>query len=158
MSRPPEFALVPLVDLHAHEEIDEDNVTELVAELKRAGTFADPIWVSLDSLVILNGHHRVEALRRLGATRVPAWLLDYETDLVGLEPWRPGLPITKAEVVRRALGGHLFPPKTTRHQVRAELPARSTPLAALLPSAPPRPYRRSPGRSRRRRSGAPDSG
>ncbi len=133
MTRAPEFELVPIEKLHSHEEIDEDNVAELLQELTRSGVFADPIWVSRGSYVILNGHHRVEALRRIGAHRVPAWLLDYETDLVGLEPWRPGLPITKAEVVRRGLAGHLFPPKTTRHKVRAELPARPTPLTDLVP-------------------------
>jgi hypothetical protein len=133
MTTAPEFDLVPLDKLRSHEEIDEDNVVDLVGEITRAGVFADPIWVARGSLVILNGHHRVEALRRLGARRVPAWLFDYETDMVSLEPWRPGLPITKSEVVRRGVGGHLFPPKTTRHKLRVELPPRPTPLAELLP-------------------------
>jgi L-serine kinase (ADP) len=133
MTRSPEFGLVPIGKLLAHEEVDEESVAELIAELGRTQVFADPIWVARDSLVILNGHHRVEALRRLHAARVPAWLLDYETDLVSLEPWRPGLPITKTEVVRRAQDGRLFPPKTTRHGVRVPLEPRPTPLAELLP-------------------------
>jgi L-serine kinase (ADP) len=151
----PEFELVPLGKLRAHEEIDEDNVVELVGQLREAGVFADPIWVARGSFVILNGHHRVEALRRIGASRVPAWLLDYDTDMVTLEPWRPGLPITKAEVVRRGLGGHLFPPKTTRHRLRVELPERRTPLAELVPG-PPAPVRqRAAGeRSRPSRAGS----
>lgn len=131
MTSAPEFALVPIALLHAHEEFEEENVTELMAEIERTGVFADPIWVSRDSMVILNGHHRVEALRRLGALRTPAWVVDYETDLVSLEPWRPGLPITKAEVVRRGHDGHLFPPKTTRHRLRVELPSRPTSLEEL---------------------------
>ncbi|MGD0250438.1 MAG: ParB N-terminal domain-containing protein, partial [Thermoplasmata archaeon] len=134
MTSDPEFDLVPIEELHSHEEIDEENVVELIAEITRAGVFADPIWASRGSLVILNGHHRVEALRRIGAHRVPTWLFEYETDVVSLEPWRPGLPITKAEVVRRGLGGHLFPAKTTRHKIRVELPPRPTPLAELIPA------------------------
>ena len=134
MTTPPEFDLVPIEKLHGHEEIDEENVAELMEELRRTGVFADPIWVALHSLVILNGHHRVEAARRIGARRVPAWLVDYESDLVSLEPWQPGLPITKAEVVRRGLAGQLFPPKTTRHRLRVDLPARPTPLADLVPA------------------------
>lgn len=131
MSDAPEFALVPIDQLRPHEEVEEENVAELVVEIERTGVFADPIWVARDSWVILNGHHRVEALRRLGAVRAAAWVLDYDTDVVTVEPWRPGLPITKAEVVRRALGGLLYPPKTTRHQVRSDLPPRPTPLAEL---------------------------
>jgi len=133
MTRPPEFALVPIGKLLAHEEVEEENVAELLGELERTQVFADPIWVARESLVILNGHHRVEALRRLHATRVPVWLLDYDTDLVSLEPWRPGLPIAKTEVVRRAQKGELFPPKTTRHGVRVPLEPRPTPLAVLMP-------------------------
>ncbi len=141
----PEFAFVPIERLRAHEEVEEANVAELVEEIRRAGVFADPIWVSRGSFVILNGHHRVEALKRLHADRAPAWVFDYETDIVTLEPWRPGLPITKAEVVRRARSGALFPPKTTRHHVRSELPSRPTPLADLVP-------RESPGSVHRGRS------
>jgi L-serine kinase (ADP) len=158
MTQAPEFELVPIEELKSHEEIDEENVVDLVKEISRAGVFADPIWAARGSLVILNGHHRVEALRRLGARRVPAWLLDYETDAVSLEPWRPGLPITKAEVVRRGLGGHLFPPKTTRHKLRVELPPHPTPLAELVPGSVRREsQRRSGDRSMSPRAGASGS-
>ena len=126
-----EFALLPIAELRAHEEFEEENVVELIEEIRRAGVFADPIWVARGSLVILNGHHRVEAARRLGFERVPAFVLDYESDLVSLEPWRPGLPITKAEVVDRAKKGDLFPPKTTRHRVRIALAADPIPLERL---------------------------
>jgi len=130
-----EFALIPLTELKAHERIDESNIEDLVELLRRTRVLADPIWVSRGSSVILNGHHRVEALRRIGAERVPAWVLDYESELVHLERWRPGPPIAKGEVVRRAEEGRLFPPKTTRHRLLLDLPARPTPLSELLPRA-----------------------
>jgi L-serine kinase (ADP) len=158
MTRPPEFALVPIAKLLAHEEVEEENVAELVDELGRTGVFADPIWVARDSLVILNGHHRVEALRRLHAARVPVWLLDYETDFVTLEPWRPGLPIAKTEVVRRAQHGPLFPPKTTRHGVRAPLDPRPTPLAELMPRRRGAAQKAASEPSGRRGAGASRSG
>jgi L-serine kinase (ADP) len=132
MTGPAEYVLVPLSELKAHEQIEESNVLDLVALLRRTKVLADPIWVARDSLVILNGHHRVEALRRVGAERVPAWVLDYESDLVHLERWHPGPPISKSEVVRRAREGRLFPPKTTRHRLLLDLPARPTRLDQLL--------------------------
>jgi len=81
--------------------------------------------------VILNGHHRVEALRRMGLKRIPAWVFDYDGDHVDLDRWKPGPPIDKAEVLHRADVGRPFPPKTTRHRLRVELPRRTVPLEEL---------------------------
>jgi L-serine kinase (ADP) len=143
-----EFALVPIRELRAHERIEESSIAELVELLKRTQVVADPIWVARDSSVILNGHHRVEALRRIGATRVPAWIIDYESELVHLERWRPGPPIAKSEVVLRGKEGRLFPPKTTRHRLLLDLPARPTPLADLLaPSGTAKVHSRTSERS-----------
>jgi len=128
-----EFALLPLAHLKGHEQIEETNLTELVAHIRRSRILSEPIWVARGSYVILNGHHRVEALRRIGADRVAAWIIDYESDLVHVERWQAGPPISKGEVVRRAEEGRPFPPKTTRHRLLIDLPARPTPLAELLP-------------------------
>jgi hypothetical protein len=127
------FALLPLDALRAHEEVVPAKVVGLVVELRRSGIFVDPIWVARDSEVILNGHHRVAALRRLGARRVPAWVIDYESDVVRVERWNPGPAVSKADVLRRAHVGDLFPPQTTRHILATDLPRRPTPLEVLLP-------------------------
>jgi len=128
-----EFALLRISVLKVHERIDETNLAELIAHLRRSQVLSDPIWVARGSSVILNGHHRVEALRRIGADRVPAWVLDYESELIHVERWRSGPPIAKSEVIRRAEEGRPFPPKTTRHRLLLDLPARPTPLSELLP-------------------------
>jgi len=135
MNRPRfDFELVALKSLRAHERIDPAKVDELVAEFVASGVFADPIWVARGSRVILNGHHRVAAMRRLGAERIPAWVLDYDDPAIALDRWTPGPPIPKAEVVRRARAGDLFPPKTTRHRLAVAPPAHPTPMAELLPA------------------------
>jgi L-serine kinase (ADP) len=131
MTEAPEFALVPLDRLRGHEEHDSEKVDELIVELRRTGVFSDPIWVARGTWVILNGHHRVEALRRLGMKRIPAWVLDYHGEHIDLDRWGPGPPIDKTEVVERAHRGRPFPPKTTRHRLRVELPPRSVPLSEL---------------------------
>lgn len=148
MTVPAEFTLLPITELKAHERIDEATIHDLVSLLRRTQVLADPIWVARGSSVILNGHHRVEALRRIGAERVPAWVIDYDSDLIHLERWHPGPPIAKGEVVRRANEGRLFPAKTTRHRLLVDLPARPTPLSELLPSAAARvAHSRAPERS-----------
>lgn len=132
MSARPRFALVPLDRLKAHEEIVAADIPPLVTLLLGRGVLEDPIWVARDTYTILNGHHRVEALRRLGATHVPAWIVDYHGDAVRLDRWSDGPPIAKTEVEHRAATGRLFPPKTTRHELEHELPPRPTHLADLM--------------------------
>ena len=132
MTEAPRFELVPLRRLRGHEEHEADRVDELMAEIRRAGAFVEPIWVARDTWVILNGHHRVEALRRLGAKRIPAWVFDYESDIIRVERWRGGSPMPKSDVVRRSTQGRPFPPKSTRHRVTVDLPPKSVPLAELL--------------------------
>ena len=154
------FQLVPIDRLRSHEEIDEAKVEELLRELGRTKRFLEPIWVARESNVILNGHHRVEALRRLGAHRVPAWVVDYHSPAVKLDRWEPGPPIEKEEVVRRAHGRELFPPKTTKHRIEVDLPPCDVPIEELIPAGrrPARAHSRASGRSRRPAAGASRSG
>ncbi len=158
MSARPRFALVPIARLRGHEQIRPELVDELVAQISARGVVADPIWVARGSWVVLNGHHRVAALERLGASRVPAYLVDYESGRVTLDRWSPGPPISKAEVVRRARAGELFPSKTTRHGIVGTLPVRPTPLEELLPSRAKARQRRASGPSRSPGAGASGPG
>jgi hypothetical protein len=150
MSGGPTFELVDAARLKIHEEIDPAHVARLVAAIRSDGFVAEPIWVARDSHVVLNGHHRLAALRELGAVRVPAWVLDYESDDVELARWTDGPPLQKPDVVARAAAGQPFPPKTTKHTLRLTLPEHRTPLGALgVPSSAAHP------RSAGRRAGAP---
>lgn len=162
MTKPPEFRLIPLADLLAHEQLQPKLVRSLAAQIRKAGAVEDPIWVAAGSNVILNGHHRVAALRSLGAARVPAWVIVYDSDLVRVERWQEGPPIDRSEVVRRAAAGQLYPSKTTRHILTVELPRHPTPLADLFEpgTSPPRParQRRASGRSAPSGARAPGSG
>jgi len=151
----PVFRLIRLRDLREHEEIEPKAVDQLVKEIRRTKVVADPIWVAAGSGIILNGHHRVAALRRLGAEKVPAWVIEYYSPDVRLERWSEGPPIPKAEVERRAAKKELFPPKTTRHIVVNGLAERITPLHALMNPSPKARRRPQPRASRSpRRAGA----
>jgi len=153
----PVFRLIRLRDLREHEEIEPKAVDQLVKEIRRTKVVADPIWVAAGSGIILNGHHRVAALRRLGAERVPAWVVEYYSPDVRLERWGEGPPIPKAEVERRAAERKLFPPKTTRHIVLTSFAARTTPLSALMGPSPRARRRAQPRASRSPRRGAAPS-
>ena len=141
------FALLDIGSLHAHEEIDDGDVPALAHEIRTRGVFDNPIWVARDSLVILNGHHRVAALRRLGAARVAAWVFDYHSPVLLLDRWSPGPPISKHDVEERGRTGQLFPPKTTKHVITVELPEHHTPLADLMSAGEPAVAHRGAARS-----------
>jgi L-serine kinase (ADP) len=132
MSDEVEFELVPIESLKEHERVDPAKVRDLIEHLRATGVSEEPIWVARGSHVILNGHHRYAALKALGARRVPAWVVDYDSDLVSLGRWKEGPAISKEEVVRRARARDLFPVKTTRHSFSAALPPRPTPLSELM--------------------------
>ena len=134
MTKRPEFALVPLEELKPHEQIDERDLPGLVAEIRTRGLLSHPIWVARGSHAILNGHHRVAALRRLGAARAPVWLIDYHSESVRVDRWSPGPSISKEEVEQHAREGLLFPPKTTKHVLAHDPGERVTMLAELMAS------------------------
>lgn len=137
MSAPPRFELVAIDRLRTHEEVDPVDVHHLVGLLRAAGEVQEPLLVARGTYVILNGHHRFQALRELGAHTAPAWLVDYDDPRIELDRWGPGPPISKAQVLEHAERGHPFGVKTTRHTVRIELPYHPTPLVELgVPHAP----------------------
>jgi len=120
--------------LHSHEEIQPGLLERTIDEIKRDGYVKRPILVADRYFVILDGHHRFEALRLLGCRRVPAYVIDYFSDIVDLTLWPDATvkEVTKEEVIRRGLAGELFPPKTTRHILRVPLEDAFTDLEDLM--------------------------
>jgi hypothetical protein len=137
----PAFEFVSVCRLRIHEEVKPEHVEYLEREIRADGVLWEPIWVArMNGFdVILNGHHRYQALVRLGAQRIPAFVFDYGDSAIKLDRWGEGPPVTKEEVVRRAKRGTPFPPKTTRHTVLVDLPKRPTPLEELLGHPPDQP-------------------
>lgn len=128
------FELVAIDRLLPHEEVQEAVLRKVKEDVEREGALREPILVADEHYVVLNGHHRLAALRALGVKRVPAWVVAYFSDVVELDRWPEathGHPVSKEHVVERARKRKLYPPKTTRHQLRVDLPEKSTDLADL---------------------------
>ena len=112
------FALVPIRDLKTHETAEDDRVRRVLRQMQSTGVVKMAIIVDSRSLVVLDGVHRLTALRMLGATRAPAWLVDYaDDDIVVLSKDRKSR-VPKEAVVWAATHGPKFPPKSTRHMVK----------------------------------------
>ena len=60
------ITLIDLDDLKPHEEIIESLVVELANEIRVQNEVRDPLIVDKHVLVILDGMHRYNALRKIG--------------------------------------------------------------------------------------------
>lgn len=128
---------MPVTALLPHEEVDGADVERLATEIRVQGLVREPIWVAEADGVILNGHHRYNALRKLGVRWIPTWLVDYSDPAMELGRWDAGPPLDKAELIRHAREGSLFPPKTSRHVWHGPAPApHPTTLAELQAEEP----------------------
>ncbi len=117
-----------------HEQTRPDLLSQLIEEIERDGVLKVPVLLEREHHVILDGHHRWEALRRLGCRRIPAYVVDYSSEEISVTTW-PGAivaTVTKEEVVAHGVKGDLFPPKTTRHLLREKLPDSPVPLKDLM--------------------------
>jgi L-serine kinase (ADP) len=119
-----EIKIINIDLLKPHEKIVECHLIRLAEEIKKEGRLKDPVIVDKKTLVILDGHHRWNALKRLGFNSCPVCLVDYNDDAVKVECWQKGDRISKADVISAGLSGKLMEPKTSKH----EIPGRPTGL------------------------------
>jgi ParB-like chromosome segregation protein Spo0J len=126
------YVLVPIEWLKAHEQHVEQRVAELVHHFQHRGAIDYAIVADERTGTVIDGHHRLAALRRLGAKKAPVYLIDYADPQISVHTWREGEKApSKEEVVDRAARGDLFPPKSTRHDFVRMLDPVDVPLAAL---------------------------
>jgi glutamate formiminotransferase len=118
--------LVPIEKLRPHEEFVREGVDFAKTRILRDGGLEKPVLVSREELVVLNGHHRTQALRELGAKKVPVLAVDYFSASISVEPFHgSGYDVmTKEMVLDAGRSGKLMPPKSSRHKVMFDVPAR----------------------------------
>jgi ParB-like chromosome segregation protein Spo0J len=119
--------------LKCHEQVVEGRVEELRERIKDDGKLKRPIVVEKSSLVILDGHHRYHALKRMGLIKIPVQLVDYNNGEVRVYLRRKELlvELIKEAVLQRAREGRLFPNKTTRHLIKKRAGIINFPIGQL---------------------------
>ncbi|MFH1106331.1 MAG: ParB N-terminal domain-containing protein [Candidatus Micrarchaeota archaeon] len=120
--------MLPTSLLKAHERTSARREREVMAEIASAGG-VHPLVVSED-FVVLDGHHRLACLKRIGIGMVPAVVVDYSGGGVSVSARRRRLPVSKELVMRVAESGRLLPCKSTRHLFRFKLPVDRVALPA----------------------------
>jgi len=69
-----EIKIVKTSSLKQHEMIREDHLKELIEEIKKDGFINDPMIVDRNTKIILDGHHRFNAIKFLGLALSPVYL------------------------------------------------------------------------------------
>jgi ParB-like chromosome segregation protein Spo0J len=112
-------SIVEIEILKGHERTDEARLKILKEEIEMDGLLMKPIVVDVKTKIVLDGHHRLEALRQLGCLKIPVYYVSYGSKKIGVLSMVKGLEVTKARVVEAALEENLLPPKTTWHYLSA---------------------------------------
>ncbi len=114
---------IDLALLVPHEEYREEHVLELMEQIKEDGYQLRPIAVTSlkkhgkTGYLINDGHHRTEALRRLGVKRITANVIDFEDEMFVVKSWKDNRTYEKKEIITYALANKKFPTKTTKFVV-----------------------------------------
>ncbi|MEM2321510.1 MAG: ParB N-terminal domain-containing protein [Candidatus Bathyarchaeia archaeon] len=110
--------LVDISELKFHERTESNRLKSLKDEIYSDGILKKPIVIDGTTRVIIDGHHRAEALRLLGCKKIPVCCVDYTRDEIGLKSNPEGAEITKDKVIEAALKNSPFKPKSTWHYIK----------------------------------------
>lgn len=113
-------SLIEISKLRCHEMVCSKRLKQVKDDLLIKGYIKNPVVVDRKNNIILDGHHRVAALKQLGANKIPAFLVDYQDKKIKVTLRRKEFVFKdiKQAVVSYCLQGKIFPSKTTRHLIK----------------------------------------
>jgi hypothetical protein len=119
--------------IHEHEAIDGDNLKKIKLSIIRARIFKEPIIVDRKTLVVLDGHHRLNSCRELGLKKIPCLMVNYlENKRIAVIGRRKNIFIDKNIVIKMGLSDKVFPKKTTKHLIPQRIRNLKIPIKLLL--------------------------
>lgn len=132
----PRYELVVLETVKLHEEVIPERVDEVADDIKKRGIVLEPVVLDDKHHIVLNGHHRVAALRKLGARKIPAYIVPNEAPYITVDRWPDSTwykkTVMKEDVLEAGLSGKLMTPHTSRHKFTIHLEQKQTSLEKLM--------------------------
>lgn len=116
--RTPSIKLVRMDELKPHERVNPEYLRELKEEIRCDGVLKFAIAVNKNRNIILDGHHRVAALKELGCTKIPVIFVDYSSSDIEVQSQKNGIHLTKEKILKAGLGLKKLPPKTSKHMIK----------------------------------------
>jgi hypothetical protein len=105
-------------ELKEHEEVESGYLGKLKKQITKDNILKKPIVVDKNTKIIIDGHFRFNSLKQLGYSKIPAFLINYNSPEILVRTWRKNEKITKEDVLLAGLNGKKFPPKTSKHMVK----------------------------------------
>ena len=130
-SRLVEVDLRPIGSVLPHEETITDLSSRLSDQIRVDGFQRDPIIVDRENHVVLDGMHRLRALRELGARHILCHLVDYSSPEIRLERWARSLKGVKRESLAEILKDSRIDRRVSLKEAIELVDGRSTPVAVL---------------------------
>ena len=110
------FRVIPISTIIPHEEFNQEAVDQLTSRIKDTKSFTHPVLVDKKTGLLIDGHHRYNAMINLGAKSIPAYLINYSSPKLIAYKETPGNSVlSKKEILSRAIQNKLFPKKFTFH-------------------------------------------
>jgi len=113
-----EHEIISISDLKEHEKTHTKYLEKLQKQIFEDGVLKLPILVDKETMVVLDGHHRLNSLRKLGFSKIAVVFIDYISPEIVVSSWRKGYEINKKDVLTAGLTDNKFPHKTSRHLLK----------------------------------------
>lgn len=126
-----EIRLLDLSQLKRTELHNPQRASRLATKIDMEGTWTNPLWVESSELLVMDGHHRLEAAILLGLVRLPCALLAYDMRELSVVSWNGNTPFPVPQIFVAGRTQALLPYKTTRHMISCDMPQVSCDLAHL---------------------------
>lgn len=110
--------LVELERLREHEGVSPKYLEKLKKEIESDGILKLAIAVDKNTNVILDGHHRFNALKKLGCKKIPVVFVDYASPDIAVKNGKTNKELAKNVIIQAALTQKKLPPKATHHVIR----------------------------------------
>ena len=112
--------LMNINELKEHEEVESRYLEKLKKQIMKDRILKKPIVVDRNTKIIIDGHFRFNSLKQLGYSKIPAFLIDYNSPDILVRTWRENEKITKKDVLFSGLNGIKLPPKTSKNMIKIE--------------------------------------
>lgn len=111
------YMILPLRIFKPHEKTKPDVLRKIKNEIKNDGILKRAILVDKNTNVVIDGHHRLEALRQMGYSKIGVQFIDYQLPEIKVESWKRDGYITKEMVINAGISGKKLPPKISKNLI-----------------------------------------
>ena len=125
----------PLKALRPHEETIPAHVSDLAAEMNREGVQKDPIITDSESATILDGMHRLAALKALRIANAVCCSVDYSSRAITVSRWARVYTMARGDSVADATGPQGITRRVTLAEAFDALNNKDDGMAVITPAA-----------------------